>query len=236
MPSTLLKAYQKIHQPDIEWHKNFRFYRFIARNHNPSWREGFFSRWVFNPKSDEYCVQVVSYYRYQLIPFHINDYHPFYIYYDKNFNPLRVLYDPGHHHSSVIAIKSEQQSLTVIYPWHPFEYGRKKQSLPLKPVFRDLTDEVLLKWWLQPGMPQFKLRSKFVDPWHPGLIPKDSSTTGTFRDEIVCPNCGKAHLFDRMDFDGKVFSLGVKCCNNTIITAVYDPENMIMDIGGIANG
>ncbi|PKN94698.1 MAG: hypothetical protein CVU44_02495 [Chloroflexi bacterium HGW-Chloroflexi-6] len=230
MTDTYLKPYALIDDSFIEWQKNFKFFRFVARNHNSAWGEGFFSRILYNPELEEYCVQVVSYYRYQLIPFHINDYHPFFIYYDKKIQPLRLIYDPGHHNSNVAKIEAQTQNLTIIYPWHPFELGKKKFSLPLVPVYRSLHNDVLLRWWLQPGMPQFKLRSKLVDPWHLGLLSNSKMEAGSFRDEITCPVCGKIHLFDRMDFDGKRFSSTFPCCKNTIITAIYDPENMRMSM------
>ena len=207
-------------QQPSSWTDAFAFYRFLAGNPNPRKQEGFFYRMVFSPAWQEYCLQVVLYYRLQIFPYHVNDYHPFFVYYDKAERIIRLIYDSGHHYVA-LAPDVQRHTLTVRFPWHGYAYGRTPLSLPFNAVNFQLDDDLLHRWWLQPGKPQFKLRSKFVDPWHPGLIGQ-LTDHGSFRDQAVCPYCGATVLMDTMLLENTTLSLPVKCSNRHRFTARYD--------------
>ena len=225
---THLPEYEIVQDAIFDWQEHFSFYRFFAGEHDPDKGEGFYYRIVFNPMLKEYCSQVISYYRIQRFPYHVNDYHPFFVYF-SNGRITRLLYDPGHHHSAYAHLGAGKQALTIEYPWHSFCSGRKLFAIPLKPNYLNSLDLVLVDWWMQPGMPQFKLRSKIVDPWNPGLFPKNTQERGSFRDEVICPNCSKIYYFDEMNLENGVFQLPVECCSKTFI-ASYDPTKMKMEI------
>ena len=221
MIPTLLPTYQRQNKQPDNWQKAMSFFRFLADDPTADKQEGFYARSIWNPARSESCLQIVLYYRKQSFPYHVNDYHPIFAYFNASQQLTRILYDNGHHRSRSVA-PSSSLAFTVQYPWHGYAVGRSLFASPLRAAVFDLTDALLVQWWLQPGMPQFKLRSKFVDPWHPGLAPSPGGATGSFRDEAVCPRCGHTELLDRMDLDGRVFRLPILCPKGHRYTVLYD--------------
>lgn len=227
LPPTLRPPYRMLVDIPFTWHEKFAFSRFLAGDPDASRQEGFYSRLVYDPQQSEYCWQIVLYYRLQLVPYHINDYHPLFAYFDDTYRLLRVLYDAGHHRA-MLAPKTIQCAFVVRFPWHGYRPGSSRFARPLRAASFDLTDDVLRSWWLQPGKPQFKLRSKFVDPWHPGLGLGDSVAKGSFRDEAVCPTCGAVEFLDTMDLIEGIFCLSLRCPRGHRFVACYDPNLMQM--------
>ena len=226
MIPTLLFGYQKLNnEPDL-LKKVFVFFRFLAGNPDYQKKEGIYYRLVYSPELEEICLQAVLYYRRQLFPYHINDYHPFYAYFDKSYQLIRLVYDSSHHRSMIITPCIPPVNLTVRFPWHGYKFGRSAVSLPFKANYFELTDEVLASWWLQYGKPQFKLRTKFVDPWHIGLTSR-GNIDGNFRDEVLCPYCGDVSFLDTMDLQsGEKFHLKVTCHNKHRFVVDYDAYAM----------
>jgi hypothetical protein len=227
MVPTHLPQYQQFEQAPFPWRHLFVFYRFLAGNPDPKQQEGFYYRFIYSPIQQEFCLQLVLYYRKQLIPYHVNDYHPIYAYFNDSHELIRVLYDTNHHCGTFAAL-SLPQPFTVRFPWHGYKASRSIVALPLKTRFFDLNGELLDRWWLQPGKPQFKLRSKFVDPWHKKLQPQ-ASTQISFRDEAVCPYCGVRQLLDTMELDGTLFHISLECQNSHTFVAKYDATTMKME-------
>jgi len=223
---TILPEYVFSDRLSSSWIQSFIFRRFLAGNPNRLKGEGFYHRLVFSPLRQEYCLQVVLYYRIQIFPYHINDYHPFFVYYDIRENIIRLAYDSGHHNITIAPL-TEKYIMTVRFPWHGYKYNQTAFSPPLKADKFCLTNDILQAWWLQIGKPQFKLRSKFVDPWHPGLTTALPSA-GSFRDEAVCPYCGAIVLMDTMYLKGTTLSCPIMCPNQHQFTAIYDFCSMIM--------
>jgi hypothetical protein len=223
---TILPEYVLMTETLSSWTDSFTFYRFLAGNPNPRKQEGFFYRLVFSPNRQEYCLQVVLYYRLQKFPYHINDYHPFFVYYDRTQSMIRLVYDSGHHNIAIVP-RAQQHVLTVRFPWHGYGYGKTACSLLFKAANFRLTDDILQGWWLQPGKPQFKLRSKFVDPWNMRLLTQPTGR-GSFRDEAICPYCGAIVMMDAMDLKGTILSLPVMCPNKHHFSFTYNFCSMSM--------
>lgn len=224
---TLSPQYELLAKAPFAWADSFTFYRFLAGNPDPSKQEGFYSRCVYAPDRREYCVQVVLYYRRQLFPYHVNDYHPLYAYFDESYSLVRLLYDQGHHVARSAPL-ANRNIFTIRFPWHGYHIGRTSLSMSFRAGQFELTDDVLRGWWLQSGMPQFKLRSKFADPWNEGLVPH-GSTAGNFRDEAVCPFCDAIVLLDAMTLEGGVFQTQLRCRNHHRFSAFYDPTSMRLE-------
>lgn len=225
---TILDRYDLVSDPPFEWQGQFDFYRFLAKDPEPDSGEGFYYRLAHDPSLEEYCLQVILYYRVQEFPYHINDFHPFFSYYDNQFKSKYLLYDSSHHYTREI-VPSDEQAFTVRFPWHGYKPGRSLFAAPLQSESFRLDDSILRDWWLQSGKQQLKIRSKFVDPWHAGLRRKHPAARGTFRDEAVCPYCGEIRHLDTMDFDGSLFSLEVTCPSGHPFVSKYDPLSMKMD-------
>lgn len=222
---TLLSKYQHVNNNNLlNWRDKFQFYRIFAGNHNKNKNEGLYFRVVYNPLLGEYCLQVVSYYRLQRLPYHVNDYHPFFAYFDSDYSLLRLLYDSGHHFASYADLLPEVQKLTINYPWHSLLPGKPRFAKPLETQYFHLSDAILQGWWFQKGKPQFKLRSKFADPWHEKLFPVFGQR-GNFRDEFCCPNCDQVNYFDTMNYKDDLFTVDVVCCEVKHIVT-YDPFEM----------
>lgn len=226
---TLQLDYEHVQHPDTSLQEHFDFFRFFAGNHDPLKREGLYHRIVHSPARDEFCLQVVSYYRIQRFPYHVNDYHPLFVYFDRSMSPVRLLYDSYHHMASQLVPTDRKQIITIQYPWHSFYAGRKPLSRPLATYCFALTDHILEEWWLQPGKPQFKLRTKFVDPWHSSLLSSTATQPSSFRDEVRCPVCGEVTLLDTMELQDYTFRLEVTCPNRHKYVVRYDPAGMKME-------
>jgi hypothetical protein len=219
MIPTTLPEIQKLHTIPFDWMNNFVFFEFLSGHFQPDRSEGIYKRMLYSPLVKEYCLQLIFYYRIQIFPYHVNDYLPMYIYFDEMHQMKRLLYDIGHHNAAEAAIKP-MEVFTVKYPWRQFEAGKSRFALNLKPITCDLTDEVIENWWLQDGKPQCKLRTKLIDPWHPGLKPY-GIMPGNFRDVACCPKCKSLELLDTMDIIEDHFHLSIKCKNSHFYDANY---------------
>lgn len=222
---TILPKYQLV--PDFSLtllFDKFRFYRLLAGNPDRNNAEGIYIRLVYSDERQEYCLQAVNYYRKQIFPYHVNDYHPFYVYYDSNYNFIRLRYDSGHHYAKVLT-ETGTIILTLCFPWHGYKIGKRFLALPYKTSFFNLNDDTLRSWWLQAGKPQFKLRTKFVDPWHEGLA-MQGAVKGNFRDEVHCPLCNAVELLDTMELEDTIFRVCLECQNGHRFTAIYDALSM----------
>jgi hypothetical protein len=206
------------------------FNRMWCANPRKGRGEGWYGRIVHDPARQESCLQLILYYRVQWFPYHVNDFSPLYVYFTDDVNITRVIYDDGHHRATQVQ-GSYLKSFTVWAPWHSFQYGYRKAVIgrPLRSSFFPLTDEVLQSWWLLPGKPQFKLRSKFTDPWHPGLLTEPAGRKPTFRDEASCPHCGRIAHLDTMEREGHVFYLELRCLVGHRYTARYDALRQAME-------
>jgi hypothetical protein len=225
--STLAPQYELLGKAPFAWADWFTFYRFLAGNPDPRKQEGFYHRCVYAPAKHEYCVQVVLYYRRQLFPYHVNDYHPLYAYFNESYQLVRLLYDASHHQARCAPL-AQHYALAIRFPWHGYHLGSSYLSVLFHASHFDLTDDVLRGWWLQSGMPQFKVRSKFFDPWNPGLMPHDQ-TPGNFRDEAICPYCGAIELLDAMTLEDGIWRIQLRCRNDHRFAAVYDSSRMHLE-------
>ncbi|MBD3228151.1 MAG: hypothetical protein GF329_08175 [Candidatus Lokiarchaeota archaeon] len=169
------------------------------------------------------CIQCISFWNRQWFPYHIHDYHPFFIYLDdKNFVKF-ILIDDGHHYSKMIKISKNQIGTDFRISFFLPDHGltdRLKIGRIFKPKLIPLKPKQIIKWWIINNMAQLKLRTKLIDPYKKGLIPesepkKDSliyrinhittfniihqpmnSLRYTFRDEVVCPVCKEMSTLD----------------------------------------
>jgi hypothetical protein len=172
------------------------------------------------------CIQCLFFYKIQWIPYHPHDYHPFYIYLDENNYVKNVIIDDGHHFSKLIPLSQKTpKSLLIISLFLP-DHGLTNQINLLGKTFNPhlipLLPEQISEWWFINNMAQLKLRTKLVDPWAHGLIPKTASKHQsllfrlnhiipfkifpsdeinlqfTFRDEAICPTCQHHTTLDFM--------------------------------------
>ena len=185
--------------------------------------EGLFYRIIDGDKGT--CIQCLFFYKTQWIPYHPHDYHPFYIYLNKENNVRFLIIDDGHHFSSLIPIHEGNDeniiNITVLLPDHGLTNQIKRIGKLFRPKLNPLSPAQIEKWWLINNMAQLKLRTKLIDPWASGLIPDTppkketllyrinhllpfkifSSAKArfiyTFRDETVCPIC---HGVTTLDF------------------------------------
>ena len=208
---TLLSKYQRISAPTFHWQQYFELYRWLTGNPDPRLGEGLYTRFVFHPERRELCLQVVLYYRIQSFPYHVNDFALFYAYFDDQYRMVRLLYDAGHHHARLAPIRQPMR-LTVQYPWRAFRVGKGMVARSLQAAEFPLTDKILRDWWIRPDKGQFKIRSKFVDPWHPGLERPENGAWASFRDEMICPDCGSVKLLDQMVPKENVLRSTIRCC------------------------
>lgn len=183
-----------------------------------------------NSEADECCLQIVIYYRIQWFPFHINDFAPLYFYYDAHGRFVRLLYDKTHH--TVGEVNAQDNLHIVVYgPWHGYRVNESHWAQrPLKSRFRPLTDAILRHWWLITGKPQFKLRSKFVNPWDHRLFSDRIAYPPTFRDEAPCPNCGEVFHLDTMDQPQHtgIFQRKITCSRSHTYLATYNAFTQLM--------
>lgn len=172
------------------------------------------------------CIQCLFFYEIQWIPYHPHDYHPFYIYLDENNYVKHVIIDDGHHFSKLIPISLKTQEDVLIISLFLPDHGLTNQinllGKTFKPHLIPLLPEQISEWWLINNMAQLKLRTKLVDPWALGLIPKapsknqsllyrlnhimpfklfpseEKNSQFTFRDEAICPTCQHHTTLDFM--------------------------------------
>lgn len=209
----------------INWEKRW------CGNPNIETGEGTYYRFVERIETGERCLQAVVFYNVQWVPHHRNDFAPIYFYFDNDNRITRVLYDFFHHQvASVSESAVANMSVIVFAPWHAFRVNERHwaQNRFRSPYIR-LKDDLLRKWWLLDGKPQFKLRSKWINPWHPNLFPENVPFQATFRDEAPCPVCGQVSHLDTMSRDGPVFILPLICHNGHRYIATYDAFSQQMD-------
>ena len=172
------------------------------------------------------CIQCLFFYKIQWIPYHPNDYHPFYVYLDEKNYVKYVIIDDGHHFSKLIPISPEPKEdvliMSLFLPDHGLTGRINLLGKTFKPHLIPLLPEQISDWWLINNMAQLKLRTKLVDPWAPGLIPKapsknqsllfrlnhilpfkpfpseEKNSQFTFRDEAICPTCQRHTTLDFM--------------------------------------
>ncbi|MHA1309526.1 MAG: hypothetical protein ACTSQO_01240 [Candidatus Helarchaeota archaeon] len=188
--------------------------------------EGIYYRILTSKKRRSICIQNIFFYKIQRFPFHIHDYHPFYIYLDLNRRVKFILIDDGHHFSKKISIpqnsKIKKVTITVFLPDHGLTNKLSKFGKIFKPKLIPLMHQKILEWWTYDNMAQLKLRTKLIDPWADGLIPdkamendsilnrinyilpmkilpkSENNLFYSFRDEALCPICNKIYLLDLM--------------------------------------
>ena len=205
--------------------KNLRInFRYFLCGPPRSQGEGLFYRIIHGAKGK--CIQCIFFYKTQWIPYHPHDYHPFYIYLDDVNNVSSLIIDDGHHFSKLIPIKKVKESttinITIFLPDHGLTDQIKKFSKKFHPNLIPLLPNQIVKWWTINNMAQLKLRTKLIDPWAPGLIPKkppekqyliyrinhilpfkifssaENDSNFTFRDEAFCPKCQTMKTLDFM--------------------------------------
>lgn len=187
--------------------------------------EGRFWRCIENQQTRERCLQVILFYQVQRFPYHPHDFAPIYFYYNSSGQMTRILYDYYHHQVASLAVSPQAETRVIVYaPWHAFKTNETHWAQrPFHCSDFLLANERLREWWAYTDMRQFKLRSKFINPWHPGLFPESAAEKATFRDEAACPVCGEIFYLDLMDFDGERYSLEITCSKRHAYTAVYHP-------------
>ena len=181
---------------------------------NPKKKEYTYFRIIEN--NDEKCIQFIIFYQWQYFPPHKHDYHPFFIYLDKNSDVNHMIYDKGHHRGKKILPTSKPLIFSIFLPDHHFETKFKSMILtrPLKCSYKALKPRQILYFWKINSMAQLKLRTKLIDPWDPGIH-------YTFRDEVKCPSCGNLHLLDFMNLKKNKLFLEIECKNHRF-KAEYD--------------
>jgi len=200
-------------------------------NPNAQKGEGTYYRYVENIETRERCLQVAVFYDVQWFPYHPHDFSPIYFYFDERDRLVRILYDYFHHKiASLSAAELQELRVVICTPWHTFRINETHWAQRLfHSPYLPLTDDILRTWWLFDGMRQFKLRSKFVDPWHPHLFPENVPHQATFRDEAPCPVCGEVFHLNVMKQKGGIFSLDIRCRNRHAYTAIYDAFTQQME-------
>ena len=202
-------------------------FRFACLDPNAARREGLYVRRVVRADGAS-CVQVILFYRVQWVPYHRNDFAPFFVYLDANDALTRIVYDVGHHRAATL-LPHPDLCLTVVAPWHALRPGRTALARRLRATELRLTDDVIRAWWYEPRTEaQLKLRSKLVDPWHPGLqgIGREH---GTFRDEAACPRCGRPALMDDMEVRGPDLVRPTRCPVGHPFVAAYRGQRMAVE-------
>ncbi|MHA1270218.1 MAG: hypothetical protein ACTSPY_10565 [Candidatus Helarchaeota archaeon] len=187
--------------------------------------EGIYYRIITSPFHKETCIQNIIFYKIQRFPYHIHDYHPFFIYLnDKNLVKY-VIIDDGHHYSKKILILKNNRKLlkiTIFLPDHGLTNKLGQISKSFKPRLIPLKPKKLIEWWTYNNMAQIKLRTKLIDPWTKGLIPDknleqenlfyrlkyliplkifpnhENDLKFSFRDDAYCPICNKLFKLDFM--------------------------------------
>ncbi|TFF86666.1 MAG: hypothetical protein EU551_00800 [Promethearchaeota archaeon] len=167
------------------------------------------------------CIQCISFWKRQWFPYHVHDYHPFYIYLDDKNLVKFIIIDDGHHYSKLINIDQKRTKSIVITFFLP-DHGLTDQinhiGKQFKPKLIPLRSNQIINWWIIDNMAQLKLRTKLVDPYIAGLIPKEelekdsliyrlnhlstfpiiprekNNLRYSFRDEIFCPKCKNPSL------------------------------------------
>ena len=208
--------------------------------------EGIFYRII--QKKEQKCIQCIIFYKIQRFPYHPHDYHPFYIYLDDDNRVEFIILDDGHHFSKLISKREIENKKSINITIFLLDHGLTDQinrfSKPFKPKFVPLLPEQIKKWWLINNMAQLKLRTKLIDPWAPGLIPKvptqkksllyrlnyilptkiftfaEENQRFTFRDEVFCPYCKTMETLDFMPLHqdpatGKYFLQKQVTCKNS---------------------
>jgi hypothetical protein len=221
-PARLLK--------DIQWLKRW------CGNPNPRRGEGSYYRYLENTNTGQRCLQMVIFYRVQWFPYHNHDFAPIFFYFDAQDRLERILYDFYHHNVVSLSVTDHDQPVRIIVyaPWHAFRvdqshWAQTRFTSPYLP----LSDDQIVKWWLYPDMRQFKLRSKFVNPWCPTLFPETTPfPPSTFRDEAPCPTCGEVFHLDFMPTNGvDTFNLEIICKNGHHYQATYHLDEQRMEVG-----
>ncbi|MHA1301866.1 MAG: hypothetical protein ACTSO9_20815, partial [Candidatus Helarchaeota archaeon] len=151
---------------------------------------------------------------------HKHDYHPFFIFLDKNSQVSYMIYDKGHHNGKIIYPTKDLLILSVFKPDHGYTTQFKSFNItrPFKCTYKALKPEQIIYFWKINNMAQLKLRTKLVDPWDPGI-------KHTFRDEAKCPYCSKIHLMDFMNLQKNRLYLKIQCKLNHSFVAEYDIKN-----------
>ena len=186
-------------------------------------REGIYYRIIEDVDNKKKCIQVICFWNKQIVPFHIHDYHPFFIYLDNKNRVKFIVIDDGHHFSKLLQLDNKKTIIiTIFLPDHGLTNHLSKFGRVFKPKFIPLLPKQIIKWWTINNMAQIKLRTKLFDPWIKSLIPnkipkRDSIFSRinyifpfkifpgfkddlrfTFRDETICPKCGFIQTLDFM--------------------------------------
>ena len=205
-----------IQQVAIDPNQLLRGVRWLKRwcgNPNSRQGEGSYYRYLENSATGQRCLQVVIFYRVQWFPYHNHDFAPIFFYFNSQDCLERILYDHYHHNVSSLSVENHNRPVQVVLyaPWHAFRVNESHWAqTDLHSSYLPLTDEQLSRWWLYPDMRQFKLRSKFLNPWDPHLFPENTPFPATFRDEAPCPNCNEVYHLDFMRTDQKkIFQLDI---------------------------
>jgi hypothetical protein len=211
---------------------NIRWERRWCGNPNPRKGEGTYYRYLEHQQSRERCLQVVIFYRIQRFPYHPHDFAPIYFYFDDRNQLKRILFDHYHHNVASFPITARSKTRVVVYaPWHAFRVGEIHWAQrPFRSTCWHLTDELLRQWWSFDDMRQFKLRSKFVNPWHPHLFQESAPDQATFRDEAPCPRCGSIYHLDYMHYKDGIYQLDILCPNQHKYSAMYNTYSQAMEV------
>lgn len=193
--------------------------RIACGNPNPKKNEYAYFRILENDENK--CIQFIIFYQWQYYPPHKHDYHPFFIYVDENLNVSHMIYDKGHHSSKVIYPTKDPLIFSITSPDHHFstQFNSMIMTRPFRCTYKPLMPRQIMYFWKINSMAQFKLRTKFINPWDPGI-------QYTFRDEAKCPYCGNIHLLDFMNLVKNRLFLEIEC-NNHKFKAEYNINNQI---------
>ncbi len=221
--------------------------KFLLCGPPQSKEEGIYYRIIKSHEKKEICIQNIIFYKKQKFPYHIHDFHPFYIYLDFQKNVKYVVIDDGHHFSKKLGpfrdLQNKDLIITIFLPDHGLTNKLGSFGRLFKPRFIPLKPETIFKWWTYNSMAQIKLRTKLIDPWSAGLIPRRFASSDTilsrinyiiplniipenkmnkiysFRDKSSCPICGDVFLLDFMEvkmdkFTGNLFLQKKHRCKN----------------------
>jgi hypothetical protein len=194
------------------------------------------------------CIQCISFWKRQWFPYHVHDYHPFYIYLDRKNLVKFILIDDGHHYSK----RAKSRVITFFLLDHGLTDQITHIGKQFKPKLIPLTSNQIIKWWIIDNMAQLKLRTKLVDPYIDGLIPREELEKDSliyrlnhltkypivprekhilrysFRDEVFCPKCDQLITLDyvpvKYDKDNNTIYLKnrIKCKNNHEFSFKYN--------------